>query len=346
MLLRVLLVDDDAHILSALQRNLAGTYRVDTSERPAEALEAVRQNAYSVVLSDLQMPGMSGIEFLAGVKEISPDSVRILLTGHADLDTAIAAVNEGNIFRLLTKPCAHATLTQAFDAAVNQYRLIMAEREVLRETLMGTVNLLVEVLSATQPVAFGRTSRIRLYVDLLSREMRMPNLWEVEAAASLSQLGCISVSAGALRKYCCGEDLTADEISQIQGHPYAGAKLLRSIPRMHAVAEIVERQLQPFDALAEPLPENYSITLGVQLLRVAHDFDRFIRHGMSWEQAVAAIELYSPKYNPAAVAALKRLKPTSVTAQRAEPFSDTGLEPDGDQPFRSITDRVLRLIRA
>ena len=306
---QILLVDDETNVVRALQRILGKSYRVEVACHPAEALETIRLNQFGVVVSDFKMPGMNGIEFLKTVKEIAPEAVRILFTGHADLDAAIAAVNEGNIFRFLTKPATTPLLTKTLDAALEQHRLIAAEREVLHETLMGTVKVLVEILARIHPVAFGRTARIQLYVQRLARELRVKDMWQVEAAAALSQLGCISVPDAILRKYCSGEELSADEAGQVYSHPREGGKLLHNIPRLHAVAEIIERQFQPYEGASAFPPGRYEIALGAQLLRVAHDFDRYIRCGLTWEQAVESMALEGAKYNPEVLAALGRMDP-------------------------------------
>src|ERR1035437_1179439 len=138
----ILLVDDDVRVVSALHRSLYRDYRIEIAAGPGDALDALAHTAYAVVVSDLQMPGMNGIDLLTTVKEASPDTVRVLLTGQADLETAIAAVNEGNIFRFLTKPCLHQLLKQTLDAALEQHWLQISEKDVLRETLMGTVAVL------------------------------------------------------------------------------------------------------------------------------------------------------------------------------------------------------------
>ncbi len=343
----VLFVDDDPYVLSALKRSLAKEYQIDTAEGAGQAIEAMISKTYAAVVSDLKMPGMSGIEILAKVKEISPNTVRILLTGHADLDAAIAAVNEGNIFRLLTKPCNHAIMTTALDAALAQYRLVVAEQELLHETLMGTVNVLVEILSAVQPVAFGRTSRIRLYVQHLAREMQIQLPWEIDAAAALSQLGCISVSDSALKKYCSGEDLSAQELQQVQSHPHVASRLLQTVPRLHAVAEIIERQFQSYAGSVNPSPAGYHIVLGGEMLRVAHDFDRLIRQGLSWEDAVAKMACDSAEYNPDILGALGRMDPEPAGSQvdgNSEAPGKTAL--CEESVLRTLTEKLLRRLRA
>jgi len=118
----ILFVDDDVNLVSALQRNLRKDYGIAIATSASDALEAVRDDAYALVVSDLQMPGMNGIELLTRIKDFSPETVRILLTGRADLEAAIDAVNEGCIFRFLRKPCPQGLLTKTLDAGLAQYR--------------------------------------------------------------------------------------------------------------------------------------------------------------------------------------------------------------------------------
>jgi DNA-binding NtrC family response regulator len=134
----VLFVDDEAAVLSGYARTLHHEFQVDTALGGELGLKALAQNGpYAVVISDMRMPGMSGAEFLAGARRAAPETVRMLLTGNADLMTAIEAVNEGNIFRFLTKPCPKDVLVAAIEAGVEQHRLIRMEKDLLEQTLMG-----------------------------------------------------------------------------------------------------------------------------------------------------------------------------------------------------------------
>ena len=133
---KILFVDDDQTVLDALRRGLCRRYDMATAAGPAAGLAALQENGpFAVVVSDLRMPGMDGVSFLKAAKESCPAIVPVMLTGHGDLTAAMAAVNEGHIFRFLTKPCPMPTLCLALDAALKQYRLAAAQKELVRVTL-------------------------------------------------------------------------------------------------------------------------------------------------------------------------------------------------------------------
>jgi len=126
---RILIVDDESSVLEALRRQLHGQYELTITTDPKEALKkVVTQGPFEVVVSDLRMPGMDGVALLYSIRTLAPDTVRVLLTGNADLEAATAAVNQGNIFRFLTKPCPTKTLVRALQASVEQYRLLTEQR--------------------------------------------------------------------------------------------------------------------------------------------------------------------------------------------------------------------------
>src|SRR3989304_3060935 len=145
---KILFVDDDINILAAYRRQFHGQFQLETAPSGTEGLEyLVQPEGIAVVVADYRMPGMDGVQFLRKAREIAPDTVRMMLTGYAELSQAIEAVNEGSIFRFLTKPCSPETLLQAIQAAFTQYRLIHAEHELLENTLSNFIRLLTEMLS-------------------------------------------------------------------------------------------------------------------------------------------------------------------------------------------------------
>lgn len=287
---QILFVDDEPKILQALTRQLNGRFHMHTAEGPEQGLHTVRQDGpFAVVVADFRMPGINGIQFLAEVKHASPDTVRVMLTGQADLSTAISAVNEGSIFRFLTKPCPAEVLTAALDSAVEQHRLITSERELLEKTLRGSIKILTEVLSLVSPGAFSRACLIRRYATHMATRLKLRSIWEFELAAMLCQLGCITVPQQVLDKVSTRQKLTPDEQSVFSSHPAVTERLLENIPRLETVARMIRNQASP-----PPLEERTAalfehgdvVAVGTAILRTALEFDRLAGAGKSRRDAL------------------------------------------------------------
>jgi len=299
---RVLFIDDDERILAGFRRNLHGAFEVDTAVGPEAGLAKVTGNpAYAVVVSDLRMPGMDGIAVLSRVRELRPDTVRVMLTGFAELEAAIAAVNEGNIFRFLTKPCETGHLVAALTAAVEQHRLVMAERELLEGTLRGTLKLLSEVLSLLRPEIYGRLSRIGPYVRPLSRLCADPSPWQTEATVMLCQMGFIILPDGVVSRVERGKPLSPEEAAVYRRHAEGAARLVANIPRLGGVAKAIAYQEKNFDGTGFPedAPIGKELPLGARILHVLLDFDRLVNAGQSKPEAYKALKqgsgtLYDP----------------------------------------------------
>jgi len=171
---KVLCVDDDANILEAYQRNLRKQFSIDTAPggEPALALMDSR-GPYAVVVADMQMPGMNGVEFLIQSQRTAPDTARIMLTGNADQKTAVEAVNKGHIYQFLNKPCPPAMLALALENGIRQHSLITAERELLENTLNGSIKMLTEVLASTDPQSFGRGELLRNSMRAFAQSLKI-----------------------------------------------------------------------------------------------------------------------------------------------------------------------------
>ncbi len=121
---KILIVDDDQKLLIGYKRVLDSEFNIELAYGPEEGLTLLDGGTrYAVILADMSMPVMNGVEFLKHSKRITPSSIRMMLTGNSDVETAISAVNEGNIFRFLTKPCPSAVLKQALKEGLEEYRL-------------------------------------------------------------------------------------------------------------------------------------------------------------------------------------------------------------------------------
>jgi response regulator RpfG family c-di-GMP phosphodiesterase len=236
-------VDDEPNVLEALALNLRRRFEVVTATEGAKALVLLKElesaGGTAVVVSDMRMPGMDGATFLTQVRQMLPNTVRILLTGQTDLASAIKAVNDGQLFRFLTKPCPPATLLSTIEAGVQQHQLQCAERVLLEQTLHGSIRALTEVLALTNPLSFGRASRIKARVTELAQELKLAERWQVEVAAMLSQLGCITLPAETVEKMYYGKPLLDEERAMIERLPTVTEKLLGNIPRLETVRAIL-----------------------------------------------------------------------------------------------------------
>lgn len=267
---QILFVDDDPNVLSAYRRSLHKRYKIVTCLSGAEGLAQLANGSFAVVVADMQMPGMNGVQFLRKAEEQSPDTVRLMLTGNADQKTAADAVNEGRVFSFLTKPCPPESIAIALNNAIKQYRLIVAEKELLEQTLNGAIKVLTDVLSMTDPHAFGRAERLRDDMRAIGKWFKAPRPWELELGAMLSQIGYVSIPPTLLMKARAGLLLSRAEQDIIARVPQTGAGLLEMIPRLGSVAEIVRYQDKNFDGSGFPndATSGEAIPIGARILRV------------------------------------------------------------------------------
>jgi len=298
---KILFVDDDTSILSAHKRLLYSQYEVITAESGKQGIIALKENGpIAVIVSDYRMPEMNGVQFLSSARQISPDTVRILLTGQADMQATIDAVNDGNIFRFLTKPCENPNLIKALDSAIEQYQLIIAERDLLEGTLKGSIKVVSEILSMVSPVAFSCSSRITSLAKRLAVRLTVENVWEVELAAMLSQIGCVTIPGETLEKKYHGKHLSIYEEKMFMDHPKTGKSLLVNIPRLEGIAEAIAYQEKQFDGGGMPIDDKKGteIPLIARILKIVLDFDLMITRGEKKLQAIAKMRSHMQWYDP------------------------------------------------
>ena len=218
------------------------------------------------------------------------------------LNAAIAAINDGQIFRFLTKPCPPDKLRSAIDAGVIHYRLQRAERVLLQETLVGCIKALVDILAITNPVAFGRATRVQRLATNLAAATGNQGFWQLEAAAMLSQIGYISLPVELVEKLYYAKRLTPEERTLADGAPSVAQKLLGRIPRLGPVMAILaasqDAKIHVSDAL---------IKLGAGILRLALDYDAQIAQGLPVSAAIAAIRAQTARHPTTLVDSLQAM---------------------------------------
>lgn len=309
MLSRILFVDDDENILAGYKRNLRSNYIVKTISDPIEALNILtKEEPFDVIISDFKMPGMDGITFLSKAKNIRPDTVRIILTGFADINNAINAVNEGNVFRFLTKPIAHDSLLKAIGAGVDQYRLINAEKELLNKTLKGSIKILIDILSAVNPSAFSHASSVSKLARRVAERLRMESAWEIELAALLSQVGLVTVPEELIEKKMSGNYLTAEENQIFSSHPEVGSSFLKNIPRLEDVSQAISHQLKRYEDVKDELSKydkSKNILRLSEIIKVCSDFSAYIESGGLDTAVIQMMARDTGHYDPEVLTALE-----------------------------------------
>lgn len=302
----VLCVDDEQNVVDSLQLNLRKHFKVQIALSGAAGLEALRREPdIAVVLSDMRMPEMDGAKFLAEVKNVAPTAVRILLTGYSDIEAAMRAVNEGQIFRFLTKPCAPDHLLATLSAGVEQHRLITAERVLLQNTLLGSVRAIVEILALSNPMALGRAMRIRDTVRALAAELRLEQPWRVEFAALLSQLGSVSLPDETVRKLYDGDAIDDAERAKLLDNMDTTNRILSNIPRLESVTDLLQ-VLQAHTAQKNPQPGATDPAAGVLLTAI--DVDTLEAQGFDVAETLRALDKKPEVYGAATLQALRRVK--------------------------------------
>lgn len=281
---KILFVDDEEPVLESISRLLHGRYELSLASSPVDALQHVAQKTFDVVVSDMRMPQMSGTELLKRIRKTQPDATRIVLSGHSDLEAAAAAINDGQVFRFLIKPAKREVLLGALDAGVEQKRLIIAERELLEQTLTGSIDALSEALALANPEAFGRARRLRRVVAALSKEAGLVRRWPLEMAASLSQMGVITLPSEVWRKWSAGEHLSEVERAMVERSKKVPQQLLRHLPRIEPVIALLEA-LSTDEELTSPMR-----SLEESTLRVAAMVERRSSAGEPLAAIVAALE--------------------------------------------------------
>lgn len=305
---RILFVDDEPRVLDSLALTLRREYEVHLANGADEALSMLKSKGpFSVICSDMRMPGTNGATLLSMAMRMYPETTRILLTGEPGRDAAVNAVNEGQIFRFLTKPCPQDRLKTAIAAGVAQHQLVSAERVLLQETLIGCIKALVDVLAITNPVAFGRASRVQRLAIEFAADLGCAGFWQLEAAAMLSQLGYLSLPTELVEKMFYGKKLTPEEQVLADGVPQVANRLLANIPRIESVLQILAAIETPQNPPPQPVnasPGQPNLALGARILSLVLDYDAMIVQGVAPDVAIGSLRTRQGKHDPSLITKL------------------------------------------
>lgn len=300
----VLFVDDEVNIIHSLQRLFRREgCDVITASSGSEGLELVKSNRVSLVISDNMMPGMDGVEFLSKVKEVSPDTIRFMLTGYADIKAVMSAINRGEVSRYITKPWNDDELRFAVKEALERYGLVRENKELLkltqrqnaelvdlnhnleakvlektrkiRENFFSFVKIFADLMELYDPVIGGHNKRVAVMAKALAAEMGLDEqeVDLVEAAALLHSVGLIGVPRSILDKD--EKSLSMNERAVLRHSPVLTQSLFSSIDTLRQVGILIRCHNERFDGGGYPdgLREE-EIPLGSRIVAVCKLYDR------------------------------------------------------------------------
>lgn len=338
----ILLVDDEPKLLEGLAQLLRRDYEIQVATNAADALRKLAElKDVAVVMSDFRMPQMNGATLLHEVMQRAPQAARILLTGEAGVEGAKQAVNEGQILRFLTKPCPADQLRAALDAGVEHHRLLNAERNVMRETLLECIAALMEVLAVTNPVAFGRAQRLKKLAAEIAGRLEATNFWQLEAAALLSQIGYFAESPDLAEKIYYGRPLTPAEEARAKAVPSTASRLLEHVPRLEPVIQILAALEWP-DASIARLGEG-TIGLGTRILCIALEYDVMTMQELPKAEILQKLQARETRFGNKVIAAMKSIigAGADTPAEVSMPLRDAKPGMRLRQEIRSHTGALL-----
>jgi putative two-component system response regulator len=266
----VLFVDDEEYVLNAVARLFIGSeWRILRAAGAEEALLIIGKEEIAVLVSDNLMPGIKGVELLSRVKSVSPNTVKILMTGHADIPTAIEAINRGEVFRFVVKPWDNAVLVNTVTEGIERYRLLKSLRindEAVTRSLAQTIEL-------KDPYTRGHCDRVAEYALLLAKTLLLSDEMQkgIIYGSWLHDCGKIGVPEAILNS---PEKLTEKEWVTIKQHPAWGADVARQAELSPVVINVIQFHHERWDGEGYPSgAAGEDIPLEARIVTIADVFD-------------------------------------------------------------------------
>ena len=332
---KVLFVDDEESILKAFKLNLGRKYSVFIAESGNEGLRIIEEDGpFEVIVSDFSMPRMNGADFLEKVREQNKEVVTILLTGQANFDDLCDVVRRGEIFRLLGKPCSPEALDENLQQAFRQYQLICAEKELLEKTLNGAIGAITSLLSAANPLFFGRAQRVKSLAIEVARELKIDHGWRLQVAADFCYLGYLTLPQDSQQNVYDGGELTPEMQKVIVSFPTFVSNLLKDIPRLHRIRKIIEFIQADFEDNTGEFHDERRIA---SIIRLAQEYDKYETKGCSKGEIFENLRPLETIFLPGSLDALANTRELHGGFMEASKVSPVNLKPG----MRLIEELVL-----
>ncbi|MFO1064101.1 MAG: response regulator [Pirellulales bacterium] len=251
---QILVVDDEQAVLDGIVRRLGGDFEITAINSPRRALECIAGGQeFAVVLTDMQMPLIDGMAFIEQARTHSPQTVFLMLTGNQDLPTATRALNDGQVFRYFTKPCSSSDLRAGLEAALKQYALLTAEKELLQRTFVGAVNIMTDIMGYAQPRLISINEEFQYLVKNCFGKHTNPEAWDYLIAAKLSLVGFVQVPHARLEAFLDEGQVSDADLVLYRNSLEVSERLVARIPRLERIAELI-RGMRVSDGSLEGKP--------------------------------------------------------------------------------------------
>jgi response regulator RpfG family c-di-GMP phosphodiesterase len=315
----ILIVDDEENILKTLERLMEDEgYRMFFADSGLKGLEIIKHEDIHLVISDQKMPGMDGIKFLYEVKKISPDTIRIMLTGFADVDIAIKAINEGEVYRFITKPWNNVELLNTVKQGIEYYNLqkkldrlnkliqsqnielkewnfkleqkVADQTKNIRDLFLDAIKSLVFALEAKDKYTEGHARRATEYAAYICKKMSLSKEYteDIILGSLLHDIGKIGIIESVLNKE---KKLTKAEYDHIQTHVLIGERILTPIIKNKTVLKIVRHHHENIDGSGYPDGlKGTAIPLEARIVAVADTYDALLS-GRSYRKSTDNVKV-------------------------------------------------------
>jgi response regulator RpfG family c-di-GMP phosphodiesterase len=295
---RVLCLDDEPLVLESLRDTLRRKFEIVVSTNGFEALRLLASDPFAVVLTDMRMPMLDGARFLTLAREHAPDTVRVMLTGQSALPDAAAAVNDGQIFKLLIKPCKTDDLTAALEAAVVEHTARVAQRSEYDGLVEAAVQGMMKLAAQIDPDGRARGDRIKRHALELAGQVKIASTSELVAACALMQIGAVGVSSETRARAGSNSRLGPEHATELERLPELAAPLVPALAALKPVAALLAATA-PALAARRSTPDNPGCA---QVLRIALDYELQLSQGAPGATAMRALNARANRYDDALLA--------------------------------------------
>ena len=349
---RILIVDDEREITEILADLLSEQYNCQTAGSAEQALAGLRESEFQLVISDITMPGMSGLDMIPHVKSMSPNTVVVMISGMQTVESAIGALRLG-AFDYLMKPFDLRQVEAVVKRALEHHDLVVAKQryenhleelveqrtaeldralDSLEDAYRSTLKALTTALETRDQETHGHSERVVSYSLRLGREygLNREQMKALEFGSLLHDIGKIGVPDSILRKPA---KLTEEEWVLMREHPLHGQQILRGIEFLQGAARVVAQHHEKWDGTGYPLGlQEEDIDVNARIFAVADAFDaitsdRVYRRGKSYEAAAKELDDWAGRqFDPKVVEAFHR-----VPKEDWEELHRLSLQPKHDQ---------------